>query len=140
LSHELHPGILEHLGLVDALRTRCDEVSVETGIPVRCHVGPEVNGVRGESALCLYRVAQEALRNVAKHAAARQATVSLARENGNLVMNITDDGGGFEPDAAARAGLGLISLDERVRTLDGTFDIKTAAGAGTTISVTLPSH
>jgi signal transduction histidine kinase len=140
LSHELHPGILEHLGLVDALRTRCDEVSVEAGIPVSCRVAPEIDVVRGETAVCLYRVAQEALRNVAKHAGARQATVSLFRQNGHLAMSIADDGCGFEPDAAPRArGVGLISLDERVRMLDGTFAIETSRGAGTTISVTIPS-
>jgi len=141
LSHELHPGMLEHLGLADALRTRCDEASVETGIPVICRVGSGVNAVGADVSLCLYRVAQEALRNVARHAQARQATLSLSSQNGNLVMNITDDGRGFDAGAAAQhAGLGLISLDERVRMLDGTLEIKSSPGAGTTISVTLPAH
>jgi signal transduction histidine kinase len=142
LSHELHPAVLEHLGLVEALRTRCDEVSVEIGIPVGCHVAPQVSAgaVGGDTALCLYRVAQEALRNVAKHAAARQASVSLSRQNGNFLMSIADDGRGFDPDVTSQhRGLGLISLDERVRMLDGTLQIQSSYGIGTTISVSLPA-
>ena len=122
LSHELHPALLEHLGLVDALRRRCEEVSEESGVTVALDVTSELGQVPDDVALCLYRVAQEALRNVVNHAQAHSARVELSRQNGRVAMRITDDGQGFEPGTAVgQRGLGLISLDERVRMLAGTF-------------------
>jgi PAS domain S-box-containing protein len=139
LSHELHPALLEHLGLVDALRRRCEEVSAESGVTVALDVTSEFGQVPDEVALCLYRVAQEALRNVVNHAQARSARVELSRENGRVAMRIADDGRGFEPGTAAgRRGLGLISLDERVRMLAGTLGIESAPHIGTIVSVTVP--
>src|SRR4029453_15097918 len=81
LSHELHPALLEHLGLVDALRRRCEEVSEESGVTVALDVTSEFGQVPDEVALCLYRVAQEALRNVVTHAQARPARVELSSPN-----------------------------------------------------------
>jgi len=139
LSHELHPALLEHLGLVDALRRRCEEVSAESGVTVALDVTSELGPVPDEVALCLYRVAQEALRNVVNHAQARSARVELSRQNGRVAMRIADDGRGFEPGTAAgRRGLGLISLDERVRMLAGTLGIESAPHLGTIVSVTVP--
>jgi PAS domain S-box-containing protein len=139
LSHELHPALLEHLGLVDALRRRCEEVSAESGVTVALDVTSELGQVPDEVALCLYRVAQEALRNVVNHAQARSARVELSRQNGRVAMRIADDGRGFEPGTAAgRRGLGLISLDERVRMLAGTLGIESAPHIGTIVSVTVP--
>ena len=139
LSHELHPALLEHLGLVDALRRRCEEVSAESGVTVALDVTSELEPVPDEVALCLYRVAQEALRNVVNHAQARSARVELSRQNGRVAMRIADDGRGFEPGTAAgRRGLGLISLDERVRMLAGTLGIESGPHIGTIISVTVP--
>ncbi len=139
LSHELHPALLEHLGLVDALRRRCEEVSEESGLTVAFDVTSELGQVPDQVALCLYRVAQEALRNVVTHAQARSASVELGRQDGRLAMRIADDGRGFEPGTAAgRRGLGLISLDERVRMLAGTLGIESAPHIGTIVSVTVP--
>ena len=139
LSHELHPALLEHLGLVDALRRRCEEVSAESGVTVAFDVTSELGQVPDDVALCLYRVAQEALRNVVNHAQARSARVELSRQNGRVAMRIADDGRGFEPGmAAGRRGLGLISLDERVRMLAGTLGIESAPHVGTIVSVTVP--
>ena len=139
LSHELHPALLEHLGLVDALRRRCEEVSAESGVTVALDVTSELGPVPDEVALCLYRVAQEALRNVVNHAQARSARVELSRQNGRVAMRITDDGRGFEPElAASRRGLGLISLDERVKMLEGTLAIESSPHSGTTVSAMVP--
>jgi PAS domain S-box-containing protein len=139
LSHELHPALLEHLGLVDALRRRCEEVSAESGVTVALDVTSEVGQVPDEVALCLYRVAQEALRNVVNHAQARSARVELSRQNGRVAMRITDDGRGFEPGmGASHRGLGLVSLDERVKMLEGTLAIKSSPHIGTTVSVMVP--
>ena len=141
LSHELHPGLLEHLGLVDALKARCEEVRAESGINVGLDVAPGLGPMPDATALCLYRVAQEALHNVVKHAHATTARIRLARQNGHIAMSVTDDGRGFESGTAAgHRGLGLVSLDERVRMLDGVFAIETSSHAGTTVSVTIPAR
>ena len=139
LSHELHPGALEHLGLVEALRARAEELNLESGVQVRVDVPAEWSDVPDEVAVCLYRVAQEALRNVAKHAAATTVHISLARQNGQVLMRISDDGRGFEPSASAeRNGLGLVSMGERIRMMGGAFEIQAAPNAGTVIATTLP--
>jgi signal transduction histidine kinase len=139
LSHELHPGALEHLGLLEALRERCDDFSHESGVPVQLAVSEAWRDVSDAHALCLYRVAQEALRNVATHARARNVTVLLDRLDGHLMMQVTDDGCGFDPTAPSRRpGLGLVSLSERVRMLGGQLVVTAAPDAGTCIAVKLP--
>jgi signal transduction histidine kinase len=140
LSHELHPGVLEHLGLLEALRERCDDFSEKSGIPVRLAVSETWQDVSDAPALCLYRVAQEALRNVATHARARNVIVSLDRLDGRIMMQVTDDGCGFDPTATSRrSGLGLVSLSERVRFLGGELVVTAAPDAGTRIAVSLPT-
>ena len=140
LSHELHPGALEHLGLLEALRERCDDFSQESGVSVRLDVSDVWRDVSDTLALCLYRIAQEALRNVATHAKARNVTISLEQLNGHVMMHVADDGCGFDPTAkAGRKGLGLVSLNERVHMLGGALDVTAARGAGTRIAVMLPT-
>jgi signal transduction histidine kinase len=140
LSHELHPSALEHLGLLEALRERCDDFSQQTGVPARLDVADAWEDVSNALSLCLYRVAQEALRNVATNAAARRVSVSLDRVDGHVTMAINDDGRGFDAAVASRgAGLGLVSLSERVRMLGGGLAVTAAPGAGTRITVTLPT-
>jgi signal transduction histidine kinase len=96
--------------------------------------------VSGTLALCLYRIAQEALRNVAAHAKAQKVSISLEQLNGHVMMHVADDGCGFDPTAkAGRPGLGLVSLNERVHMLGGALDVTTAPGAGTRVAVTLPT-
>jgi signal transduction histidine kinase len=140
ISHELHPGALEHLGLLEALRERCDDFSQESGVAVRLDVSDAWRDVSDTLKLCLYRIAQEALRNVATHAKAQNVTISLEQLNGHVMMHIADDGCGFDPTVkAGRPGLGLVSLNERVHMLGGAFDVTAARGAGTRIAVTLPT-
>jgi signal transduction histidine kinase len=140
LSHELHPGALEHVGLLEALRERCDDFSKESDVPVQLAISEGWRDVSDAAALCLFRVAQEALRNVATHARARQVTVTLDRLDGHLMMRVTDDGCGFDLTAPSRrAGLGLISLSERVRMLGGELAVTTAPDAGTCVAVKLPA-
>jgi signal transduction histidine kinase len=139
LSHELHPGALEHVGLVEALRTRCEELTVTSGVRTRVVVDGWSDDVPYDIAVCLYRVAQEALRNVAAHANARTAEIRLIRQNGNVVMRVTDDGRGFDSTSApAKYGLGLVSMGERVQMLSGTFDVSAAPNGGTTVVTSLP--
>ena len=115
LSHELHPATLRHLGLLEALRERCDEFQQETGVPVRLAVSGNWGAVPEATALCLYRVAQEALRNIAAHANAGIATISLDQRDGALIMVVTDDGGGFDPADPSRAAGPRVGQPSRAR-------------------------
>jgi signal transduction histidine kinase len=138
LSHDLHPGVLEHVGLLEALRSRGDELTRESGIACRLDVSDTWCDVPDVVALCLYRVAQEALRNVARHAAARTVVVSLDRRADVISMAVADDGRGFVVERK-KSGLGLLSLSERVNLLGGALDVTSAPAAGTTLTVTLPT-
>ena len=88
--------------------------------------------------LCLYRVTQEALRNVAKHASAKSADVALAGKDHRLHLSIRDNGSGFDPAANLKGSIGLLSMKERVRLVDGEFTLKTSQGRGTRIDVWVP--
>jgi signal transduction histidine kinase len=139
LSHDLHPGTLEHVGLATTLRARVDEVSGESGIGVRLHVSDDwPSALVGDAALCFYRVAQEALRNVTQHAGAHAASVTLVVDGDWLVMRIVDDGRGFNTDATEGRGLGIASMTERVRLLGGRLELRSASGAGTVLTASLP--
>jgi signal transduction histidine kinase len=138
LSHELHPGVLQHAGLVAALREHCTEIGSQYGIEVTLSAD-DLGAIPQDIALCLYRVAQEALRNVAAHAGARWAHVALRRTAAGLELTITDDGQGFDlTEARRRGGLGLISLDERARLVGGIVRINTQPQRGTELQVEIP--
>jgi PAS domain S-box-containing protein len=139
LSRQLHPSILDDLGLVDALRSECSSFSQREGIAVR-YVPHDIRaGIPKELALCLYRIAQEGLRNVAKHARAKRACVSLAASDEGLLLSIEDAGVGFQPAGVhGRGGLGLASMEERARLVGGDFAIRSEPGKGTVIEVFLP--
>src|SRR5262249_19597358 len=99
----------------------------------------EVDSVPHDIALCLYRVAQEALRNVAAHAAAQRVEVRLSAAPRGLELRIADDGKGFDlEEARQRGGLGLIDIDERVRLVGGRLRIETQVRYGTTVIVRVP--
>jgi signal transduction histidine kinase len=136
LSHDLHPSVLQHAGLAPALKARCDEFCVRHAIPVRFVTRGELDTISSDVALCLYRVTQEALRNIATHAEAQQVRVELLRSDSSLELTIEDDGQGFDLQGARSAGgLGLISLDERVRLVRGTLEIDSRPHGGTTVRV-----
>jgi signal transduction histidine kinase len=140
VSHDLHPALLQNVGLVAALNVYCAEFETMHAIAVTYRADPDIGDVEAGSALCLYRITQEALRNVAKHAAARHVAVSLTRTAAGIALSIADDGKGFEP-AGARgkgAGLGLVSIEERVRLLRGTVNVESQAEAGTRMRVQIP--
>jgi len=135
LSHEFHPGILEYAGLSAALRSHCREFDYGHDIAVTYEPGEGLGEVPADVALCLYRVTQEALRNAAMHAKAGHASVTLTRRGTDLVLTITDDGRGFDLAEARGRGLGLISLEERVRLVGGRLTIATEQQHGTKIEV-----
>lgn len=139
LSHDLHPGLLQQLGLVEALRGHCDVLQRESGLTVGLDASPDLGVVSDEASLCLYRVAQEALRNVVTHAGAQTVRLSLERHDGSICLRVRDDGRGLpRGQVSSHRGLGLISLKERVRMLEGTFSVDSSDRSGTTVSVTLP--
>jgi len=139
LSHELHPGILQYAGLVAALRSHCREFEREHGLAVKFRADDDLGAVPPDVGLCLYRVAQEALKNAASHAKASHVSVDVARNGANLVLTIGDDGNGFDlAEARNRGGLGLISLDERARLVRGHLAIDSWPQRGTQIQVVVP--
>jgi signal transduction histidine kinase len=139
LSRQLHPAILDDLGLVEALRSECASFSRREGIVLdyRPHEPPP--GVSKEAALCLYRAAQEALRNVARHAGVNEARMSLTTDGSELVLVVQDRGVGFEPAARQlQPGIGLYSMGERVRLVRGVLAVRSSPGRGTTVEVRVP--
>jgi len=139
MTHHLHPATLEHLGLVSALRGHCVDFSRHQRIHVRFTAPGEVGHMPREVALSLYRVAQEALRNVAKHSGAREAWVEIARRGHTLRLLVVDEGCGFAPSKTeGTVGLGLISIKERVQFVHGSLSVKSAPEQGTRIEVHVP--
>lgn len=130
LSRRLHPAMLEDLGLEAAIAAECRASFERGGPPVDFTVDGPLPETNAEVNLTLYRVVQESLRNVARHANAQQVTVRL----GPYAIAIADDGDGFDP-AAHAPGLGLASMEERVRLLGGSWSLSSAPGQGTRIEV-----
>jgi signal transduction histidine kinase len=139
MSHELHPAVLQYSGLAPALRSYCEEFGALNGIQVSLEIEGSFEGVAPAVALCLFRVAQEALRNVARHARVSAASVDLKRAGGSLRLTVSDAGVGMEPGrAAAMAGLGLLNIQERARLVGGTVEIRSSPGQGTSVTVEVP--
>jgi signal transduction histidine kinase len=139
LSYRLHPSILEDLGLAAALRAESEHFTRQESVPVDVKLREIPEEIPGEPALCLFRVAQEALRNIARHARARVVELSLRGLDGGLQLAVRDDGCGFDPAGPrTRASLGLVSMGERVRSLGGELDIESAPGHGTTVLAWVP--
>lgn len=137
ITHQLHPAILEHLGLIPALRSHCAEVTKYSKIPVSFTADQDI-APPPELSICLYRIVQEALRNVVKHSAAKSAHVRISRERAVIHLSIVDDGCGFKFDEVRDKGLGLVSIQERVQAAKGELVITSNPGAGTRIDVRLP--
>jgi signal transduction histidine kinase len=139
LAYRLHPAVLEELGLVDALRTECERRGRHGSITITPQLEQVPATVAKDATLCLYRVAQEALHNVYRHAHATKVTVVLRQADGGTMLAIRDDGVGFEPaERGARGSLGLVGMRERLRLVDGTLDIDSAPGHGTVIIAWVP--
>jgi len=139
LSYRLHPSILEDLGLIEALKSECSRFS--KACPVRLEVNacdiPEK--LPRDVALCLFRIAQEGLRNITRHATASEAEVCLRRLDGGLQLTVIDDGAGFDPEQhRKRTSLGHAGMRQRVFLLGGKIEIDSSPGRGTTIQAWVP--
>ena len=139
MSHQLHPSKLDHLGLVPAIKSLCHESSTgrgfeigffQDGVPVR---------LPKDLKLCMFRVAQEALQNSARHSGASKIDVELSLSGGSLKLVVSDDGRGFNASPkTTRNGLGLTSMEERLRSINGELRIISKPGSGTVIEAIAP--
>jgi len=138
LSHRLHPARLQLMGLVAALDELQAELSVSSLTITFTHQDVPALLPR-ELTVCLFRVAQEGLRNAIKYSQARTVSVDLRVVDGTLALTIADDGLGFDVDANWGKGLGLISMRERVEAAGGTVNFESHPGAGTMLVATIPA-
>jgi PAS domain S-box-containing protein len=139
LSHNLHSSILENLGLVPAVRTLCTEFSQQHSIKVEFEVRKLPSGFSSEVALCLFRVVQECLSNIAKHSRARLARVGLDGDSSEVRLIVEDDGVGFDLEARqGKPGLGLVSIRERLHLVGGNISIRSSPSTGTRIEARAP--
>jgi PAS domain S-box-containing protein len=141
LSHALHPPALEHAGLVPALESLCAEFAADTGIETELAVADDLSDTSPDIdiALCIYRVAQESLKNTAAHSGTRSAALRLSRMSDAIELSVSDVGRGFDSGESARLrGLGLRSMKERVRLLQGQLHVGRRPGGGTEVRVRLP--
>jgi len=141
-ARELRPTVLDDLGLIPALHTFLKTFKAETGIQVTLSAFAAVEQVHGDKRTVLYRVAQEALNNVARHAQASRVEVSVQKRAGVICMQIKDDGKGFPAERVLHAKkqkrLGLLGMRERMEMVNGSFTIESAPGKGTTILAQIP--
>jgi signal transduction histidine kinase len=138
-AHRLHPSALEHFGLVAALESHCSDFMKLHRIQVKLTHRSVPESVHSEVALCLYRVTQECLNNIARHSGASKAAVGIRRIEGNIVLSIADNGTGFDPALVSDlSGLGIVGIRERVRLVNGTVSIDSQPGHGTQIDVRVP--
>lgn len=141
-ARELRPAMLDQLGLIPALRTYIDEIPKRRGQKINFTSSPGVESLDNDKRTVLYRVAQEALINVARHARARTVNVALRETRGGVCLEITDDGKAFDVDLLASPQwsqrLGLTGMRERVEMANGVFSIMSAPGKGTTIRAVIP--
>lgn len=139
LAYSLHPSLLDDLGLLEAIRAEADRVAQQWALDVDVVAERLPDSTPAGQARCLYRVAQEALRNVVRHARARTVQVRLEGERRGIRLTVKDDGIGFDvPPAGHARTLGLASMRERVRIAGGAFTVASVPGTGTTVDVWVP--
>ncbi|MDC8446860.1 MAG: PAS domain-containing protein [Nitrospira sp.] len=141
-AYQLHPSLLEHLGLEAAIRDHVDEFRRRTGLAVRYVRRDIPRSLPIDAATCLYRVTQECLQNIHKHAEASEVLVRLLSTHKGAGVCIRDNGKGFSLDQAEgpSPGLGLLSMEERVHLMKGTLRIRTQSGKGTEVHAWVPLH
>jgi PAS domain S-box-containing protein len=139
IAYELHPSVLDDLGLVVSLQALCNDFAKKEKIRVKLTAGKLPHTVPQKVASGLYRIAEESMQNVAKHAKARRLFVSLALSDNSITLLLQDDGVGFSPQAVkGKGGLGLVSIRERARILGGDLSIESEPKQGTRIIVKVP--
>ena len=131
MSRRLHPSILDDLGLPDAIASECARFQKQDSIAINFRAENITKEIPPDVAVCLYRIAQEGLRNISKHAGATEVTISLVGKNDTIHLTIMDNGNGFDPDRVkGKQGLGLDSMKERAHLIGGSFHIKSNPDRG----------
>ncbi|MGG9963969.1 response regulator [Ferruginibacter sp. SUN106] len=139
LASELHPALLDKLGLIEAIRWQSREFEKRTGIKITLNLPEELTGISSKTNIALFRIYQESLTNVARHSGAATVCCSLKRENENLVFTITDDGKGFDvAETEQRHSLGLLGMKERSVMIGGKYVLSSEPGKGTKVEAMLP--
>ena len=138
MAYRLHPAFVQEEGLVAMLERLAADVSRAGGVDVEVRGMTAAPLLSADQALTVYRIAQEALRNVVQHAASRNAVVEVSRNNGSLEMCVRDFGRGFDVGVARGSGLGLLSMSERARSAGGMLSVTSHAGEGTRVQLRLP--
>jgi signal transduction histidine kinase len=135
--------LLDELGLVVALRGYAEGQSVRSGVPIAVEVNADAGDIPADIAIAAFRIVQESIHNVLRHAGARSITVSVRRDPKRLSLAVRDDGTGFDlagalDRAATGRHLGLLGMRERVEALAGSFKIETEPGKGTSVQADIP--
>jgi two-component system sensor histidine kinase UhpB len=138
LARQLRPAALDDHGLEAALGTQVRRFREQTGIEARLHTGGELDRLGDDRQLVIYRVAQEALTNVARHSGAEAVDVELIAEPGSVELRVADDGRGFARNGGSGAGLGLEGMAERARLVGGELAVDSGPGRGTRVTLRVP--
>jgi two-component system sensor histidine kinase UhpB len=140
LSHELHPRNLDDVSLAMSARRLIDEFGDRAGFTIGFREERVPERLATPLPTCLFRLLQENLSNISKHAKATHVEVALVGRDGHIHLTVSDNGQGFDADAVMqnRTGIGLLGMQERVRPLNGTVQIESRPGVGTTVSITIP--
>jgi two-component system, chemotaxis family, CheB/CheR fusion protein len=140
LAHRLHPSVVEHLGLSAALRSLCADFRDQEHLRIEYRErGIDSLKTPPEIALCIYRVTQAALHNVARHSGSDRVTVALTGRTGRILLSVRDNGAGFDLKLAREGkGLGIPNMQERARLAVGTFSIRSNVGEGTRVAMEIP--
>jgi signal transduction histidine kinase len=138
LAVELRPSALDDFGLVAALERLADSFAEQSGISVDFQAALADERLPAEAETALYRIVQESLTNVVKHAQARRVSILLTRKDGAVKAVVEDDGRGFDPERIRDDGFGLVGMRERLALLGGRLEIESARDAGTTVAAEVP--
>jgi signal transduction histidine kinase len=140
LVQDLWPTMLDHLGLPEALKTYCEQFSLRTGLTCTVDIPEELEDIDPASSIALFRVAQESLTNIARHAQARDVKIELKRKREGVRLRLIDDGIGISAEAMnGPMSYGLLSMRVRISELGGTFNIRRRAGTrGTLVTAFIP--
>src|SRR5258705_11508463 len=139
LSHQIHPDVLEQVGLVSALEAHVSEYAHVERIGIKFNAEVSNEPIPLDVSICLFRVALEALRNISSHSGATTASISLKEGPGFLLLEVSDSGKGFDVEKARRgSGIGLVSAEERIKQLHGDFEILSEPQTGTRLLARIP--
>jgi signal transduction histidine kinase len=139
IASELRPSILDDLGLVEAIEWQTQQFQTRTGIECHCDCTLQSIPLGEQQSTSVFRIVQEALTNILRHAQATQVSVAMKEEDGILVLNVSDNGRGITPaEVSSKKSLGLLGMRERAYLIGGQVDIAGSTGGGTTLQVRVP--